>query len=285
MVSVLVPSPRRVQPACEYFGTCGGCQLQHASYEFQLELKRGHVRETLARIARIADARVLPVLPSPSPFAYRNRIAVHSDGKAIGFFAAASRRVLDIARCPIASNDINRQLAELRTRRTVWKGTRVLREAAPFRGFRQVNDAAAEILEREVVRRLEPGGDHLLEGFCGGGFFTAPAAQLFRRVTAIEWSASAARAAKKACPTNVEIVEDDARLAIPRCLRNAPPDAVLLDPPATGLDTRIVTALCEAPPRLVVYVSCDPATLARLQASGVAWITKPVAAPVLRDAR
>src|SRR6201986_4381215 len=50
---VLQASPQRVQPACPYFASCGGCHYQHASYETQLDLKRKILRETVARIAKI----------------------------------------------------------------------------------------------------------------------------------------------------------------------------------------------------------------------------------------
>ncbi|MCX7868902.1 MAG: hypothetical protein N2322_03030, partial [Terrimicrobiaceae bacterium] len=263
VISVLDPSPHRVLPACRYFGRCGGCQLQHASYEFQLELKARMVREALERIGKVRAPHVLPVMASPLPLAYRNRIAVHSDGRAIGFHEAASRRIVDVEQCAIASGEINRQLQKLRARKSRWKGTRVLREAAPFRGFRQVNDAAAALLAREVLRRLEPGGGHLIEAFCGGGFFTAPAAALFQKVTAIEWSREAARAARRACPRHTGIIEGDAALILPGLLKSEPPDVLLADPPTEGLDIRITSAISENPPPLFLYVSCNPATFAR----------------------
>ena len=51
-VEVLSPSPRRVDPPCEVFGVCGGCQLQHADYPYQLEMKREILREAFRRIGK-----------------------------------------------------------------------------------------------------------------------------------------------------------------------------------------------------------------------------------------
>ena len=50
--SIVEPSPHRVAPPCPYFGPCGGCHYQHASYEHQLEIKRAILRETLRRTAK-----------------------------------------------------------------------------------------------------------------------------------------------------------------------------------------------------------------------------------------
>ena len=50
---ILEPSPSRREPPCQYFGDCGGCQLQHITYESQLESKIGFVRDALERIGRI----------------------------------------------------------------------------------------------------------------------------------------------------------------------------------------------------------------------------------------
>src|SRR4051812_13986555 len=66
------PSPHRVEPGCEYFFRCGGCQYQHASYEEQLKIKAGILRETLSRGAKLE----LPVelqVHSAEPWHYRNR--------------------------------------------------------------------------------------------------------------------------------------------------------------------------------------------------------------------
>ena len=52
-VEVLSPSPRRVDPPCEVFGECGGCQLQHAEYPYQLEMKREILREAFRRIGKM----------------------------------------------------------------------------------------------------------------------------------------------------------------------------------------------------------------------------------------
>src|SRR5262249_42486352 len=62
VTAVHTPSPHRITPRCEYFGVCGGCQLQHAEYGEQLRLKTEIVREQMRRIGRLPDVPVLPAI-------------------------------------------------------------------------------------------------------------------------------------------------------------------------------------------------------------------------------
>src|SRR6185312_3716435 len=70
--SVIEASPHRIQPRCPYFGQCGGCQWQHASYAYQLELKRQIVEEAWAR-AGLRLPPDTPVLGMDHPWRYRIR--------------------------------------------------------------------------------------------------------------------------------------------------------------------------------------------------------------------
>ncbi|MEJ7652615.1 MAG: TRAM domain-containing protein [Chloroflexia bacterium] len=74
IVEVVRRSPERVEPACPYYGVCGGCQLQHMSYSAQLDAKRQVVADQLARIGGFRDAVVHPTLPSPLEYGYRNTV-------------------------------------------------------------------------------------------------------------------------------------------------------------------------------------------------------------------
>ncbi len=105
VVSVDSPSPHRVEPACPYFGTCGGCQWQHIGYEEQLAAKRRIVSDALRRIGHLGSADVERVVPSPERYGYRNRIELSVGGGAsrvdLGFMRAGSNDLLPIDRCPL----------------------------------------------------------------------------------------------------------------------------------------------------------------------------------------
>jgi 23S rRNA (uracil1939-C5)-methyltransferase len=74
LVCVQTPSPRRTEPRCRYFGTCGGCTWQNIAYASQLEFKRRHVAETLERLGGFASLAVPAPLAMGDPFYYRNKM-------------------------------------------------------------------------------------------------------------------------------------------------------------------------------------------------------------------
>jgi len=111
-LAVRDPSPYRVDAPCEVFGRCGGCQLQHALYAYQLEMKRWVLQEAFRRIGRVD---VVPaVAPPGSPFAYRYRGQFKTDGDGVGFFAERSRRLVAVSHCPLMVGPINGALPALR---------------------------------------------------------------------------------------------------------------------------------------------------------------------------
>ena len=104
---VLIPSEQRVQAPCPVFSKCGGCELQHASYEEQLNFKRGLVETALQKLGGIYAA-VNAVIPCDKQFRYRNKLAlpigVDSEGNTVlGFYARHSHRIIPIDDCLIQS--------------------------------------------------------------------------------------------------------------------------------------------------------------------------------------
>ncbi len=74
VVSLISPSPYRIDPTCPYSGWCGGCKWQFLDYERQLEYKQRHVSESLDHIGGIKDVRVRPARASGQVFHYRNKM-------------------------------------------------------------------------------------------------------------------------------------------------------------------------------------------------------------------
>jgi len=110
---MLQASAHRTQPQCPYFGQCGGCHYQHASYEYQLELKAAILRENLRRIAKLELANELIVHASP-PWEYRNRTRLRVQTApqfALGYYKLNSHELLPVERCPISSPLLNRAIA------------------------------------------------------------------------------------------------------------------------------------------------------------------------------
>jgi 23S rRNA (uracil1939-C5)-methyltransferase len=131
--------------------------------------------------------------------------------------------------------------------------------------FQQANRAANALLVEAALRLLRPEGEDVLELYCGAGNFTGPLAGRARAVAAVEGQGPALELAREdlAGAANVRFFAGDA-LKLADALAREPRrfGAVLLDPPREGAKGigRALRAL--GTPR-AVYVSCDPATLAR----------------------
>jgi 23S rRNA (uracil1939-C5)-methyltransferase len=113
---ILEPSPSRREAPCQYFGECGGCQLQHITYEAQLESKIGFVRDALERIGRI-DWPLEIKIRRAAELGYRGRAQVKIDRRAgrVGFNRASSNAVCDVTGCPILVPELDGALRSLWT--------------------------------------------------------------------------------------------------------------------------------------------------------------------------
>jgi 23S rRNA (uracil1939-C5)-methyltransferase len=266
--SIVTASPDRVEPRCPYFGRCGGCVYQHIDYEHQLALKWRQVKETLRRIGGLEEPPMRPFIPSPIEYEYRNRITVHVRDGVVGFFRRESNKLLDIERCPIALNEVNAQLAELRASRPR-DGHYTLRASASPRVFTQANDAVAAAMLDLVDRLLGLATGTLIDAYCGAGFFSKRLRGRFGKVIGIDWDQHAIAVAREDANENETYVSADIEAELGAALRSIEPptdegnSAVIVDPPATGLSKAILETLIAHQPTQLIYVSCNPATLAR----------------------
>jgi 23S rRNA (uracil1939-C5)-methyltransferase len=207
---------------------------------------------------------VRPIVPSPKPYGYRNRVTVHAAGGVVGYFRREAHQLIDVEHCPIAQPEVNAQLAELRSRKPR-EGHYTLRAHSGPRVFEQTNDEVAEALAGLVDELLPAGQKLLIDAYCGAGFFAKRLVQKFERVLGIEWDRHAVAAAREQAAPNETYIAGDVELELARALVQSEPAAtsVIVDPPATGLTSNARRALLDRPPHTLVYVSCNPATLAR----------------------
>jgi 23S rRNA (uracil1939-C5)-methyltransferase len=265
LIEVLEASPHRVVAPCPYFGRCGGCSYQHISYEHQLELKARQVEQAMRRIARLAEPPMRPIVPSPLPYGYRNRITVHVREDVIGFFRRDVHELVDIAACPISMPEVNQALAQLRASRPR-DGHYTLRAHSGPRVFAQTNDAVADAMADSIGSILPEKGKLLIDAFCGAGFFTKRFAARFERVIGIDWDRFAIDAARKEARPNETYIAGDVAVELRKASRSGgvyTADALIVDPPATGLTAEMRHAITDISPQTFIYVSCNPPTLAR----------------------
>jgi tRNA/tmRNA/rRNA uracil-C5-methylase (TrmA/RlmC/RlmD family) len=264
LVELLEPSPERTTPACPYFGRCGGCSYQHINYAHQLKFKARQVEQAMRRIGRLAEPPMRPMVPSPLLYRYRNRITVHAEDGVVGFYRRDVHELMDIAQCPIAMPEVNDALAALRRGR-VRDGHYTLRAHSGPRVFEQTNDAVADAIAHHVAQIFTGEERLLIDAFCGAGFFCKRLAPRFDRVVGIDWDRFAIAAAQKDAGPQEGYVAGDVTTELRWLLEknDLATTALIVDPPATGLSAEMRRAILDAPPRTMVYVSCNPPTLAR----------------------
>ena len=300
VVEVIDASPHRVAPPCPYYGPCSGCQWQHIDYPHQLVLKAGAMRRALAGHPDLDGVPVAATIPGPDRLGYRNhaRFTVRRQGR-LGFTNRITRRFVEVDRCLLMDDGINDFLSRLQgrvaetTQLSVRYGTgtgewliqpamksetipmptgqthyrerlfeRTFRIASP--SFFQVNTRQAEALGELVLARLElTGSETVVDAYAGVGTFAALAAQHAGRVIAIEESTAAVRdaAVNIGGLQNVEFIDAKTEDALSGL--ECSPDAVILDPPRVGCHPDAIDAVVRIGAARVVYVSCDPASLAR----------------------
>jgi 23S rRNA (uracil1939-C5)-methyltransferase len=339
VVEVRSPSPFRRLPPCPYVSQCGGCPWQHIEYPEQLRAKEVLVHEQLRRIGGLNDIPLLPIIPSPEEWRYRQRLLFHVDRAGrVGLLAPRSHNVVTIDSCSVAWEAMPSQLrlvrewiASLRTvvvqvelavedpaARPEEQRVIVLGQArGPFQqkdeqacrllaarplvagvmlqgkewrqawgntsrtfigkdetltihddAFTQVNTAANQLLVEAVLRHSEVRStDTVIELYCGSGNFSVSFARRAREFIGIEQDgraiADARRNAARAGVTNTRFLHTPASVGVRELLAGgARGDVVVLDPPRSGA-ADIVDDLPRFGARVITYVSCDPATLAR----------------------
>ena len=266
-VEVLASSPERVAPPCPHFRACGGCRYQHLDYAAQVRWKQKQVAEILARIGGFRAPPLDPMIPSPHPYGYRNKITLHGPGQP-AFLALDNRRPIPIARCPLAAEPINAILRE-QLRRTLAKGEHLVirsnqagearwfterdgrRTASdgkpntmtekvldqpydyPLNSFFQVNP---EVLKQTLIAaggRFETFGcSTLVDAYSGVGVFVLALTRRDQRGIGIEVDAAAVAAARanaaRQAAGHVTFLQGRAEARLDRALRDLPVDQTCL---------------------------------------------------------
>lgn len=225
LVEVLTASPHRIEPNCQYFGQCGGCQYQHFEYGEQLIWKTQQVKELLWHMVRI-EQEVLPAIASPKAYAYRSKITPHfakpKEGipPKFGYLKAGTRfSYVDVEKCPLVSEAMNDRLTELRTEVFAKADQKAYRKGATLLirehlegvtsdnkdtikekvGDIQFSFTAGEFFQNnphilpsftEYVssQACKVGAKYLVDAYCGSGLFCLTAAKDFEKAIGVEVS-------------------------------------------------------------------------------------------------
>lgn len=299
LLEVIEPSPDRVEPRCPLFEQCSGCQLQHVAYPRQLALKQALVSRQLREHGGFGDAPVAAVLGAEDPWYYRNHARFTVNDGRLGFVRHFRREFLHVPHCPIMERGINDVMAAIdgRLQGATQCNVRVGRPAGSLmiqpklpqladdppsgqatleeellgRRFRvsaaaffQVNRPQAERLIELVRERVATGPQGtVVDAYGGVGTFAVLLSPHVGKVISIEESGPAVQDARLNIEglANVELVLGKTEEVLGQL--PGPVDAIVLDPPRSGCQPAALHAVIEHGPRRVVYVSCEPETLAR----------------------
>jgi tRNA/tmRNA/rRNA uracil-C5-methylase (TrmA/RlmC/RlmD family) len=282
LVRLIETSSERVEAPCRYFGECGGCQYQHIAYPVQLQLKHKQICDLFQRIGGIDAALIAPVIPCPQPYGYRNRIMIRSQWNKpeqklnIGFVRWDGGLVEDIEECRIAEPVLNEEIRRVRAHPPPKGGIKIVLRVPPENwevppdSFFQNNFFLLPKLVETVHGFLRgSGARHLVDLYCGVGFFGIELAAAVESFAGVEYDQRAIQAARRnAAARNIgngAFLASQVESVLPEILKKFPPaqTTVVLDPPRKGCPPQTLQLLRESGPAQVIYVSCHPATMAR----------------------
>jgi 23S rRNA (uracil1939-C5)-methyltransferase len=192
----------------------------------------------------------------------------------IGYFRRDSHQLIDVERCPIAMDEVNRALADLRATQGR-DGHYTLRAQSGPRVFSQTNDPVANAMRDLIVQLVPPAPELLIDAYCGVGFFAKALLDKFQRVIGIDWDKFAIAEAKKTATEKETYLAGDIAEELRVLLKQSRANltalssqvsrgtTVIVDPPTTGLSASVRQAIVDLAPATLIYISCNPATLAR----------------------
>ncbi len=299
LLEILEPSPQRVAPPCEYVERCGGCQYQHLSYPEELRWKEAQVRELLTRHGGVDDAKIRPIVASPNEYNYRSSVTLHrtkpgAEPQRMGFIGRDKATPIVIKRCLLTEERLERVFnwdeklvrdEDRRTYRITAEGTCVTSRTEQYyrvsiagqeiiaatQGFFQNNLAVAELMVKQAsnwVRQLKP--THVADLYSGVGLFGWLAVPPKLSITFIEDNPMSVQALRMNVSDRPDrrsrVHAGRVEKVFSRAMADAEPpiDAIIIDPPRSGMTRDLSQRIADAKGlKGIVYISCDPSTLAR----------------------
>lgn len=281
LVNVVTKSVYRVEPFCSLYGKCGGCNLQYTEYENQLSVKKQIVKDIFLRNGRIelGDFNFI----SSKDQGYRNRVQLHCHGDITGFKKRQSDEIINIKNCPLLVDGLNNMLSKKNSfskeRITLFSDgvdnyiggfdksctISILGKKVSFNpeGFFQSNLSLLPELIKIVSSHVT--GTSIMDLYCGVGLFSIFLPENVKRIIGVE-------------------IDDRVEPFINKNLEGRPftfypmslekyiskglhkkniVDTIIVDPPRKGLSKDVRKFLSNSGVKRVIYVSCDPVTMAR----------------------
>ncbi|KAJ3286482.1 hypothetical protein HDU79_006456 [Rhizoclosmatium sp. JEL0117] len=281
LVRVQQSSPDRVDPKCNKFTKCSSCSYQHWSYPKQIEHKHQVIKSLFTDMVDqglLDESIIKPFQESPRQYGVRNKLTPHhpqikanSKLEAVGFLERGRQKtVIDVDYCPIATDAVNEVNGHaFRT---------------PSDSFYQNNSHILPYLVTHISNQLTTPPhlktDILIDAYCGTGLFALTQSHHFKTVLGIELDPTSITWARQnaidngientrflagdvsALFQNVPVLVAQTDPSIPRD-RLGEHVSLIVDPPKTGCTPAFLEQVMRLNPRVIVYVSCNPATQVR----------------------
>ena len=288
VVEIKKKSKDRITPICPYTKKCGGCNLAHMTFQKENEFKEMKVIEIMQKFADIEKEKIKEIVYD-EPYHYRNKITLHEKDGMIGLFAKKSNDIISIENCLLVEDKLNDQIKKLapsKNQEIVLKIGNKTKEILNSKdqkkyiisiigdkkykiskeSFFQVNSKITEKLYEEVKAIVtEKNIKKVLDLYAGTGTIGIYVSDMVEKVLGIESCKEAVIDAidniklnhKTNCRYILGKVEDLTKEITKEY------DLAIIDPPRAGLKEKVVEKLLEITPKTLIYIACDPITLAR----------------------
>ncbi len=307
-------SEKRRKPFCPYWGVCGGCHLEHLSYEDTLFFKKEKVKNIMSH--EHVTIPEIEILENESPKNYRNKLTLKVQNGQIGFYEEKTHHIIEIKNCYLAKKSINKCLKKIK-KLQIQNGEITIRSNSnaeilliintkdkvsfvredfkeiklvgvilnnktiygqnffyermnnhlfkiSYDAFFQINPYITSKLFKKVEENIDE-SQTVLDLYAGVGTLGMIAKQKAKKVYSIE-------IIKNAVLNNIENIKlnkkenifpllGDAGEILPKI--NEQFDMIIIDPPRKGLDKNSVDLILKQEVKKIIYISCDPMTLAR----------------------
>ena len=262
----------RIEPECPHFNQCPGCQFLHTDYDSELKYKK----MTLTRHLSFLDAPkdMIELVPAPRRLAYRNRVQLHYRHKYLGMLDTVSNEVLQVPQCKIIRNELQAEFDQLyqgdwmkdhpghgHCELYLAAGKVSVNWDKPYAhgGFSQVFEEMNKVLQDRVHIMLEQiEASRLLDLFSGtGNLSDAYATAGGDRALVDRYIDVSGENVHQ-----IDLYDDQALSQFTRKNGTSGFDTLLVDPPRRGFPN-LDAWVKKIKPRHLLYVSCNPASLAR----------------------
>lgn len=279
--NVIERSKDRVEPFCEYYSLCGGCNMQHITYNKQLEIKKEMVVDIFRRNGKL-DINKFDIIHSADR-GYRNRVQFHVSNKVKGFKKRQSDNIVNIEACPLLCSGLNNFLSDdplvFGDRVTIFASDdkyyvggadtvaciKIKNKEIKFdpEGFFQSNISLLPGLIDKINSSVH--GSVVMDLYCGIGLFSSFLPDNVDKIICVEID-------KRVEPFIEHNIGNRDYIFYNMSLENYlkkklniknTPSTIIVDPPRKGLSSNVRDFLIRSGAKRVIYVSCDPVTMAR----------------------